>query len=320
LLRKSIVDDAFGALMTSVLSKLSAEQDRGQFYIDAASRVFTTLMDLVSDHQGLLIQQFGVLRLFEVVSLLQTKCDELFAVFFEKFLDRQVRPMVADVVNGSKKAEDLAKLGLLLDVMTKLSLRCEIFGHFIDQVNREALEYAKQTGQADANMQQQHDAIAAGLAHSLVRRGNLESMSNYAVLELHFLRLSLQRARRDPFCAAEHFETDDKTKKNLNVEEKRLDECGWVDVDAAFFVLARSCERALAGRQGAAGCAVLSGAGALAEHDLVDWLRVAWEGPASRSAPLFTMLLDRMIAASKLAEQLQLRLDQVLFCFLFFFF
>ncbi len=337
LLKKNLVDDSFGSAVHNVLARLDKEQDRGQFYIESASRVFSVLMDLVSDHQGLLIQQFGVLRLFEVVSLLQDKCDKLFAVFFERFLDRQVRPMVTEVTNGSKRADDVASLGQLLDVMTKLSLRCEIFGHFIDQVNREALAYAIQIGQDSANLQQQHDAIAKSLMHSLVRRGNLESMSNYVVLELHFLRLSLLRTKRVPSCRAERFEQTQKQQQQQEQksqqqqhqqqqdgskhenEEEDEDDCGWIDPDAYFFVLDRSCQRALTGRNVSIGCSVLSAASCHAEMDLMDWLEEAWQGPASRTTVLFGMLLDKMMASSELCNQLHTRLDQV-FSFFFLFF
>ena len=322
LLRESVAG-SFAAVAGAVRAQLEAgqQQDRGQFYVESASRVFAAAMDLVADHQGLLIRHFGVERFFEVVALLQRACDELFAVLFERFLERRVRPTVARVAaGGGAKGEEVAGLGQLLDEMTKLSLRCEIYGGFVDQVNREALAYAAQLGQAGPALQQRHDAIAAALAHSLVRRGNLEAMSNYALLELRFLAASLVRARREPFCRREAFEhladappganaaTREQREREL---EARPEECGFVDPDAYFFVLDRSCQRALSGRNPAVACSVLSAAGAQLELDLPEWLAAAWEGPASRSTALFCQLLERTLQCAALCRPLQTRLDAV---------
>ncbi len=327
---KSSVAATFEAAAEAVRRQLQGGQDRGQFYVESASRVFSCLMDLVADHQGLLIQQFGVARFFEVVSLLQQACDSLFSVLFERFLERRVRPTVQRVASarpaagskgggGDEADEGVAGLGQLLDEMTKLSLRCEIFGHFVDQVNREALAYARQIGQDTAALQRHHDAIAAALAHSLVRRGNMESMSNYVVLEMQFLQASLRRTRREPFCLREAYEqavvggknSREEEKKRLAELESRAEECGFVDPDAYFFVLDRSCQRALSGRNAAIACSILSASGSQVELDLFDWLAEAWEGPASRSTALFCMLLDRVLVCSTLCGQIQSRLQAV---------
>ena len=312
------LEATFGTAAERVLAELQAGRDQGPFYVESASRVFSLFMDLVADHQGLLIQQFGVARFFAFVSALQLKCDALFAVLFENFLARRVRPTVKLQPNQEQHTENL---GQLLDEMTKLSLRCEIFGAFVDQVNKEALEYARQIGQVDEGLQKHHDAIAAALRHSLVRRGNMESMSNYVVLELRFLQASLKKTRLQAYCKQEEVmnvavaipskATPKKGAASVVVVPEKEDDCGFVDPDALFFVLDRSCQRGLTGRNPAIACSVLSAAGSQLEIDLFEWLAEAWEGPSSRSTRLFCALLDRMMMCSTLCAQLQTRLDGV---------
>jgi hypothetical protein len=322
LLRESVAG-SFAAVATAVRAQLEAgnQQDRGLFYVESASRVFSAAMDLVADHQGLLLRQFGAGRFFEVAAELQRACDKLFALLFERFLERRVRPTVARVAAQTGAAGDsgdeAAGLGQLLDEMTKLSLRCEIWGGFVDGANREALEYARGLGQADPELQRQHNAIAAALAHSLVRRGNLEAMSNYVLLELRFLEASLRRTRRTPFARREALERladaprgEARTRAEAEAEA-RPEECGFVDPDAYFFVLDRSCQRALSGRSVAVACSVLAAAASALELDLPAWLAEAWEGPASRSTTLFCQLLERTEQCAELCRALQGRLDAV---------
>ena len=144
--------------------------------MENASRVLTITMDLIADHQGLMIQQFGVKAFFEAVLQLQQVLDKLFEEFFQCFLERRVMPAVQQVT-AKDSSLDVMRLGSLLDEMTQLSLRCEIFSQFVDGANKDGLEYAKSIGEDKEPVLVAHSDLAKTLAHSLVRRGNLEAMS-----------------------------------------------------------------------------------------------------------------------------------------------
>jgi hypothetical protein len=269
--QKAIAHEALLSYMVNTVEDVASalrvklkECKGARFFVENASRVLTIAMDLVADHQGLLIQQFGVQSFFEAVLKLQKVLDSLFEEFFAAFLERRVTPAVLQVTSNDPKL-DVMGLGTLLDEMTQLSLRCEIFSHFVDGANKDGLEYAKSTGEDNAPALAAHAGLAKTLAHSLVRRGNLEAMSNYVLLELHYLEASLQRTRQ----WEEHQAGEDKSAPR---------ESDFINCDGFFFVLDRSCQRALQGRNAAIACSILSSCANHVELDLWAWLQEAWEG------------------------------------------
>lgn len=280
---------ACNALLSSLHLPDSLSSPR--FFVDSASRLLTLAMDLLVDHQGLLVQHFGVARFFETVLLTQQTLDPLMEKFFQVFLHSRVAVALAQ----PSDVNTLGPLGLLLDEMTQLSLRCEIYAQFVDQTNTDGLAYAKALGQETPEVLELQRKLAETLAHSLLRRGNLEAMSNYAALETRFLSASLLRTR-----LWESSEDEGEPDQSSN----------WIDVDGCFFVLSRSGMRALQGRNTPMACAVLA---SLAEHVELDiggsWLDEAWKGQASRSRERMLDLMNRMLVSAESCRQLKQRLE-----------
>jgi hypothetical protein len=171
---------------------LLRETDRKKpgFYIAAATHVFQLLLDLISDHEGLLIHQFGVLRFFDALLSLQQRVDTFAGTLFAAFIERRVQPMVGVVTSAP-----LGALGGLLDEMARLSLRCEIFALGIDEAAHRALDYAKTTGQSSTESEDVYAKLVFRLGHSQVRRGNLEAMNSYLLLEQKTMERSLELTR-----------------------------------------------------------------------------------------------------------------------------
>lgn len=254
------------------------DRTKAGFYIAGASHVFQLLLDLISDHEGLLMHQFGVVRFFDTLLALQQRVDAFAGTLFAAFSERRVQPLVTTVDSAA-----LGALSAALDEMTRLSLRCEIFSQGIDEAAHRALSYTRSTGQSSVHCDQAYAQLTSRLLHSQVRRGNMEAMSSYVLLEQRTLERSLLLTRQVAF----------------------------VDVDAFFFVLDRSAQRALASCNVTIACSIVSTVATHVDIELLQWLREAWQGPASMDATLLRDVLHRTAACVLAATQLRVRLEAV---------
>lgn len=276
-------------LCLPVEKELLSGADKGakDFYVGRATSILRRAMEVWSEQQHLLEGQFGAPRTLEAACALQRRTDGFGSALFRAFLERRVEPMVKDTK---------ADCGPLLDEMTRLSLRCEIYARFVEDGAREVVSRAQNNSENLTRMQTELKGL---LDRSDLRRGSQEAMSSYALLEMRFLQQGVQRARKEPKVKRE----------DRNVEEE--EDCGFIDVDGYFFVLDKSCQRSLTGCNVAFACSIISAAASHAEMDLFDWLQEAWNGPASSSQALMCMLLSRVMHSARACRQLQERLVSV---------
>lgn len=186
---------AIGNVERDILREV--DRTKPGFYIAGATHVFQLMLDLVSDHEGLLIKEFGVLRFFDVLQSLQQRVDVFAGTLFTAFTTRRVQPMVANV-----DAAALGALSALLDEMARLSLRCEIFSQGVDEAAHRALDYAITTKQSSAESEVACKRLTTQLSHSHVRRGNLEAMSSYVLLEQRTIGRSLELTKSNEVSAS----------------------------------------------------------------------------------------------------------------------